>query len=82
MGRRLAEATKARFTRRTRGEAGFLRFAVLVFFLAVGDFFALAGGVLRVGEPVCALPRSGETRDTKRENAINVANKLRNGTPT
>jgi hypothetical protein len=37
---------------------------------------------LRVGAAVCAVPRSGETRDTKRENAINVPNKLRNGTPT
>jgi len=57
MGRRLAEATKARRTRRTRGEAGlcffrvaaatgfFLAVVVLAALGAVGLVFAVAGAV-------------------------------------
>jgi hypothetical protein len=49
MGRRLAEATKARFTRRTRGEATLCRFTFVLGFFAGEDFGVLAGGAFFVG---------------------------------
>jgi len=53
MGRRLVEATNARFTRRTRGDGALRRFTVLVGFFAAffdgGDFDAPAGGIFRAG---------------------------------
>jgi hypothetical protein len=63
MGRRLAEATNARFTRRTRGDAGLRRFTILVGFFAgffdCGDFGALAADVFRAAGVACAMPQSG-----------------------
>jgi hypothetical protein len=63
MVRRLAEATNARFTRRTRGEGGLRRFTVLVAFFAgffdCRDFGALAAGVFRAAGVACAMPQWG-----------------------
>jgi hypothetical protein len=53
MGRRLAEATNARFTRRTRGEGALLRLTPLVGFFATffvgGDFCVLGAAAFPGG---------------------------------
>jgi len=59
MGRRLAEATNARFTRRTRGDGCLRRLVLFAVFFEADAFLlaALADGVLpaeALGELVCA----------------------------
>jgi len=71
MGRRSAEATKARLTRRTRGDTGLRRFPFWLVALAECAFCAVAGEDLCVVladagpvlEAVCAIKQNGIPRE-------------------
>jgi hypothetical protein len=79
MGRRVAEATKARLIRRTRGDGGFRRFAVFLplraeeafavepeaGFLAFDEAVLVAGEVFAVEGGVCAPAMTAKTKQQR-----------------